>query len=392
MVLGWADMGRIAPRKFALFSKSKSIEIGVLVSLALVMGAWCVTKAAHNWDSIGYASVVLQQRGEPMAQVHNDTYQQLQASVDRATFSGLISSDYERAVYQSPEFLNEMHGAYSAKILYVLLLQMLSYLNINLYKLMIFISATFTVLSFFTVYLIGKKSGLKKIPALSISFLGGLFLVGVLSTPDSFSLFFIFLWILATLHNRNGVSLMLLCALPFIRPENLILSVLGILFVAIQHKGNVIRQAILAAVVLTVIIVQHLSLVHQQAWSPMKSINFLLQMNSKSIPVSVQTMSTIFNPINYLKALAVGVIEASPVLVTLLIVALYLREHHKRFRSNQLTKSLSLTIIFTFLRIITFPNLDFRFLIAPFILCLIFLGSVLKLEFDKMYEDLDVKV
>jgi len=324
-----------------------------------------------NWDAIGYSSVVFEQRGESVIDAHSNAYRQLYEAVPAGAFKNLTTGNpYRKAAFQNPQFLHEMYGAYSAKILYVKLLLLLSYSNLNLYFLMTLISTISGALSFLILYRLGIKLGFTSLLSSVIPILGGLIVTTRLRTPDALSILFLCIFLSSTLNKKRFLPLISLSILPFIRPENLIIYFVLLLALSRVREFNFKQKITFAVNFVFVSMLCKTLLDFEGSWSMSKSLNFLIN-NQEGALATIAELNSTFSIYSYIYLLASLILTTGPILllVALPLVPFKLKAKPTIYLSyfELINKLLA---IYSIIRIILFPLFEIRFFTFQLILIL----------------------
>ena len=339
------------------------------IFISLIFGIFSLLNANQNWDSIGYASVVEGYAHNNGAVIHAHTYNQLRESTDAHTFVNLTSANsFEKAVWQSPELLVEMRGAYSPKYLYLVIIRLLVSFKLNVFLAMKLTSAFFGSGSLLLVLLISRKHNTGIRLTLFLVSLSGLFEISRMSTPDAMACFFVLL-IFLNYRKEKSISQVLLFILPLIRPELAILSV-AILF-RVSKRLEIVTKFLGTFFIL---LECYCIGVLQHAWSVTKSVNFLIYLQNQSDVIPY--FSENFQSKEVAKSIYYAFCSGSSLLLLLFISQLTVFRI-KRDRVNYFANFVSALILYVVVRIIVFPSLDFRFFTPVLILLGIFFVQTL---------------
>ena len=347
-----------------LFSVVPFITMLILVLISLLF-------PNPNWDAIGYSSVVFEQRGESVFDAHSNAYRQLYEAVPAVAFENLTNGNsYRKASYQNPQFLHEMYGAYSAKILYVKLLLLLSYSNLNLYFLMTLISTIAGALSFLLLYKLGINLGFSSLISSVIPIFGGLIVTTRLRTPDALSILFLCIFLSSTLNRKKFLPLISLSILPFIRPENLLIYFALLLALSQVREFNSKQKVTFLVNFVFVSMLCKSLLDFEESWSMSKSLSFLIN-NQEGALTTIAELNSTFSIYSYIYLLASLILTTGPIL---LLVTLPLVPFKPKARTSIYLSYFELInkflAIYSIIRIILFPLFEIRFFTFQIILIL----------------------
>jgi len=196
--------------------------IAFTVLLVLFLG---LLRPSYGWDMIAYVAASYQQDGYKGSELSNKTYSAVKAEVSNEVFSELTKGNYKNRVYADPIALDQQIPMYSIKVVYVELMRCIHKVGIGYPKCSRLISACFAALSVIILARLIAKTQLPMILLPIIVGLAGYILLAKLPTPDSISCFFS-AWAILSLATKSKSNFVICVILPFMRPDDILLSVL----------------------------------------------------------------------------------------------------------------------------------------------------------------------
>jgi hypothetical protein len=193
-----------------------------------------ITKPIYNWDMIGYTAAAYYKDGYRGKDLSEYTYGDIRKEVSDWRFAAMIEGDgdYRSTVYTDPTSLEQQVPLYSMRVIYIELIRLLKFVGLEHAKSTYIISAFFSSLSIIVLGLILLK---KNIPILTlpiIALLTGYESLARFSSPDSLALFFAILATYLMVTNKIKSLLILSIALPLVRTDYILLSVLLMIYSA----------------------------------------------------------------------------------------------------------------------------------------------------------------
>lgn len=349
-----------------------------LCALAIFMVGYL--KPSYNWDVVGYVAATYHEDGQRGADLSERTYADLRRSMPEAAFRGITSGDYAAAVYRDPEALAQHMPFYRIRLVYLQIVKgVAGALSVSRTQACVITSAVFAALGTLLLGTIYRKTMLPILGFPLLLFVAGLVQVARLATPDALTCFAA-LWLVQLLMQapaQVGRALpgLLLVALPAIRTDFVLLSLLLAAYMAYRSRSERWLAGVSAALALGVYALVN---AHSQNYGWLKVFHFtLIQIDPYPAQLVVSR-----NPMDYIRAYQTGLlafIGQAPFVVYLAAAYLCIRPVATgRMPGGQpaLREGLVMALVaFVALHLMLFPVYWDRFFVFCFPLCILFVAE-----------------
>ena len=203
----------------------KSLDIGIIAVTIIFTFSIGYLKPHHNWDMIGYVASAFNMDGFTGQELSERTYSDVENEVRSDQFQTMTSGHYRTEVYQDSKALEQQLPFYSPRVFYVEGIRVLGNLGFSYAKSTYLISSFFAAASVLVIAIILKQLCVSVYFLPLIVLLSGLTSLARYSTPDAMVCFFS-LAALSMLVAKNNIYLIIAAALPLVRTDFFILSLL----------------------------------------------------------------------------------------------------------------------------------------------------------------------
>tara|TARA_B100002019_G_scaffold12332_2_gene9980 strand:- start:517 stop:1626 length:1110 start_codon:yes stop_codon:yes gene_type:complete len=338
----------------------KTLNLLLFLVTAVFMFHKAEKEHYYNWDSIPYSMGVHVYEGKTMNEAHYRAFSNLKEEVSPGLFQNLCcSGDYRFAQYQSAENLNSMLPMYTSKPGYISLISLIkNTFGVSEYVAMKYISI-FAVLFLSILFFISffNANGLGKFAWIPLIFLGDMFFLSKLMTPDAITTLIFAVGLVFLIRNKSLIGYIVIASSMLFRLDMIVAVGLLGLIPAIEKKY--IYAALNSIVFLAIYFIISSGSEHIGWWPHFYTSVVSQQTNltdfnptfdlEKYISIVFGNLEWIFGDTNYIKWFGMNIL--------LLLMGTYLYQSKQNTHLNLVLIVLCVSIIIKFM---LFPKVDSR--------------------------------
>ncbi|MGB7757025.1 MAG: hypothetical protein WBL23_13265 [Salinisphaera sp.] len=218
------------------------------VILVLIVAAAGVSHASDNWDTVGYVASMYAAEGHRGDDLRDETYADIKKSVDAHSYQNIIgTNDYQTEVYRDAEALRQQLPFYSIRIAYIETARLFVSLGTTHTGALRYTAIFYGGLCVLMILAILAATGLPATLCIPVSITAGLLPLVQLNTPDVVAAAASLAVLYLLIQNRHLWGLAFVVALPFIRTDFVLLSIIVACYVGIVNRKIVLPLASAAA-------------------------------------------------------------------------------------------------------------------------------------------------